>query len=291
MSISIITGPSVNARDAAGSSPLHTAAECNEPRAAQYLLKHSAFVDAADAEGRTALMIAEALRWKEMQRVLRDPAILFWNRAARANKLYKAKDFEPACEGYEAAQLELERMPSAPSAENVATFYFNYARSSQLMGRLTRGAELFDKVLAAAPKHLRALDHRAECHNSLQDYDAVVTGLAELTKAHGATADAPARQSWARRTADAKAQLKLTPREVLGLPPTAGEAEIRKAYRQACLQHHPDKHASSSLDLQTRSRHKFGRIQAAIDKLSAAPKRSAGFSRTHSAGFGGFGFE
>ena len=63
--------------------------------------------------------------------MLRDPSLLFWNRAARANKLYKSNDYEPACEGYALAEAEMERMASKPSADNVATFYFNYGRSCQ----------------------------------------------------------------------------------------------------------------------------------------------------------------
>ena len=46
------TAISVNARDAAGASPLHIAAECNQLKAAQYLLKHSAFADALSIERR-----------------------------------------------------------------------------------------------------------------------------------------------------------------------------------------------------------------------------------------------
>ena len=34
-------------------------------------------------------------RRREMQRVLQDHALLFWNRAARANKLYKAAEVQP----------------------------------------------------------------------------------------------------------------------------------------------------------------------------------------------------
>ena len=42
-----------------------------------------------------ALQIANEKRWREMQRVLQDHSLLFWNRAARANKLYKANDCTP----------------------------------------------------------------------------------------------------------------------------------------------------------------------------------------------------
>ena len=64
-------------------------------KAAQFLMRHCAFVDAVDASGRSALQIANERRWREMQRVLQDHALLFWNRAARANKLYKAAEVQP----------------------------------------------------------------------------------------------------------------------------------------------------------------------------------------------------
>ena len=70
---------------------MQVAAESNQPKAAQWLLRNSAFVDASDGDGSTALEIAARFRWKEMQRVLSDPTLLFWNRANRATKLYKAQ--------------------------------------------------------------------------------------------------------------------------------------------------------------------------------------------------------
>ena len=76
--------------------------------------------------------------------MLQDPSLLFWNRAGRANKLYKAAEYEPACESYELGVVELERMSTGagmPSDENVATFHFNFGRSSQLLGRIVRALE------------------------------------------------------------------------------------------------------------------------------------------------------
>ena len=97
--------------------------------------------------------------------VLQDPSLLFWNRAGRANKLYKAADYEPACESYELALLEIERMAASPSGppsdDNIATFNFNFGRSCQLLGRLVRAIELYTKVLGTQPRHVRALERRA----------------------------------------------------------------------------------------------------------------------------------
>ena len=173
---------SVNAQDAQGRAPLHVAAASNQPRAAQFLLKHSANPDAKDSEGRTALDIAVLYRWKDMQRVLCDPSLLFSNRTARATKLYKQGEYELACDGYKAAVGEMSRMPSQPLADNRAVVYFNYARSAQSMGRLTHAAELFTHVLEAVPRHERALDHRSECYAALYDYDSAIADLKELTQ-------------------------------------------------------------------------------------------------------------
>lgn len=109
--------------------------------------------------------------------VLQDPSLLFWNRAGRANKLFKAAEYEPACESYQLAHAEMERMAATtapPQPDVVATFHFNFARSCQLLGRVVRAIELYDSVLASSPKHARALWRRAECHLSVCNYSAAI---------------------------------------------------------------------------------------------------------------------
>lgn len=280
------------------------------------------------ASGRA--QVAEAFKWKEMQRVLREPSLLFWNRAARANKLYKAGEFEPACEGYALAEVEMDRMHSPPAADNVATFFFNYGRSCQGMGSFCKALRLFNRVLEASPSHERALDHRAECHNvsvprpmplpavqrvdgcaaalrrlacstasgdgvsliaprlhasssvadctivlpwlvsrmaqALGDSENALVDLAELQKSFKGAEEATTK-AWARRAAAIKAEKGRPAHEVLGISADASEAELRKAYRQLCLNWHPDKHASSAEDQRERARHKFARIQAAYERL------------------------
>lgn len=266
---------SVNGRDSDGASPLHIAAEFNQPKAATYLLRNSAFVDSTDGKGRTPLEVAVAFKWKEMQRVLGDPSLLFWNRAARATKLYKASEYEPACECYARAQIDMDRMPTAPEPANVATFNFNWGRSSQALGRFSEGLRLFSKVLAAESSHQRALDHRAECHCKLDDHESALADLTELQTKFATTADEATLKGWVKRVAEIRAEQRKSSHEVLGLARDASEAEVRKAYRQLCLNWHPDKHASSTEDQRERARHRFCRIQAAYEKLQAAAKASS----------------
>ena len=75
-----------------------------------------------------------------------------------------------------------------------------------------------------------------------------------------------------------RAELRKPAHEVLGVGARAGDAEIRKAYRTLCLAWHPDKHSSASDDMRTRAKHRFDRIQAAYNRLTAAAKTRSSFS-------------
>ena len=260
---------SVNTIDEHGRSPLHIAAKANQPKAAQFLLRHSASVDARDMEGNTPLDIAVPLRWREMQRVLSDHATLFRNRSARATRLYKEGEYETACEAYEAARVHMEQMAAPPTAENSAIFYFNYGRASQSMGAMSHAIALFGKTLEATPKHERAVEHRADCHIALGDHSSASTDLRELTASHSLSVDASTRQRWSRRLAEVTAQMREEPHVTLGVERFASPADVKRAYRTACLQHHPDKHASGTDDAKARAKHVFSRIQGAYEKLTA----------------------
>ncbi|MBV9550155.1 MAG: DnaJ domain-containing protein [Alphaproteobacteria bacterium] len=59
------------------------------------------------------------------------------------------------------------------------------------------------------------------------------------------------------------------PYEVLGVPKSAGEAEIKKAFRALAKKHHPDKHAGDAA-----AQKKFQEISAAYDILGDKDKRA-----------------
>ena len=140
---------------------------------------------------------------------------------------------------------------------------------------MTRAIDLFTKVLEACPRHEKAIDHRAECHLGLGDLDSALTDLRELTANFAVGTDPSVHQGWTRRMSDVQLQQREEAHETLGVDRFANAAEVRKAYRNACLQHHPDKHASSTDDARARAKHKFARIQAAYDQLGASTKSNA----------------
>src|ERR1700744_4206574 len=59
------------------------------------------------------------------------------------------------------------------------------------------------------------------------------------------------------------------PYEVLGVPKTASEAEIKKAFRGLAKKHHPDKHAGDAA-----AQKKFQEISGAYDILGDKEKRA-----------------
>jgi DnaJ like chaperone protein len=53
----------------------------------------------------------------------------------------------------------------------------------------------------------------------------------------------------------------------LGVPPTATNEEIKKAYKKMALKHHPDKVASLGEDVQRAANVKFQKINEAYEYL------------------------
>ena len=72
--------------------------------------------------------------------------------------------------------------------------------------------------------------------------------------------------------------------EVLGVARTAGEAEIKKAYRQLAMQYHPDRNPGDK-----RAEERFKEVNEAYAVLSDPDKR-AHFDRFGTAGPAGGGF-
>lgn len=95
-----------------GRTPLHFAAQFNRAALAKLLVQKGATVDAVDNQGETATQIAERLKWKKVAAILTDPSVLFWNFANRANKLYKATEYDLAIAVYERSFALLHEVSS-----------------------------------------------------------------------------------------------------------------------------------------------------------------------------------
>ena len=80
---------------------------------------------------------------------------IFWNAATRANRLYKAQEFEGACVAYARAFDIMDGVEPAPTAANRATLHYNFARALiqerrtlEAVAQLDRGVALQARVAA-----------------------------------------------------------------------------------------------------------------------------------------------
>ena len=60
------------------------------------------------------------------------------------------------------------------------------------------------------------------------------------------------------------------PYKVLGVPPTATDDEVKKAYRKMALKHHPDKVATLGEDIKKAAEEKFQQINNAKEMIFKA---------------------
>ena len=58
--------------------------------------------------------------------------------------------------------------------------------------------------------------------------------------------------------------------KVLGVPPTATDDEVRRAYRKLALQHHPDRVATLGEDIRKAAEKKFQEINEAKERIYKA---------------------
>ena len=57
---------------------------------------------------------------------------------------------------------------------------------------------------------------------------------------------------------------------MLGVPPTATDDEVKKAYRKLALEHHPDRVSALGDDVRKAAEKKFQEINAAKEKIYKA---------------------
>lgn len=147
---------------------------------------------------------------------------------------------------------------------------YNRALVNSKLNNLREAVDDCTKVLQINDKYLKALLLRARCHNDMEKFE-------ECVNDYEAALQIQKTPEIKKLLRDAKFALKKSKRKdyykILGVSRSAGEDEIKKAYRKKALVHHPDRHANSS-DVERKEQElKFKEIGEAYAILSDPTKK------------------
>jgi len=151
-----------------------------------------------------------------------------------------------------------------------ATLYCNRAAAYMKLKKYEEAAEDCSKTIDLDPQYLKAYTRRAGCYSALEKYDEAVR---DYDKAHQMDPD---NDEISKSLRDAKLDQKKAARKdyykILGVPKDADENQIKKAYKKAALQWHPDKNCESE-ESKKKAEKMFKDIGEAYAVLSDAQKR------------------
>ena len=288
----ITNGANANAVSLAlgGSTPLHVAAAHNRSHLAHFLVaKCNARIDSIDDKGRTPVDVATELRWHAVAKVLKDPSVLFWARANRANRLCKEGEMTAALGSFDLALAELTKMKAQGKSlndANVMTLHNNRAKALMALSRHLEARQALDDAshgLKADPTtYVAAFQKRCECDSILLDHAKAAAGYDRLAdryendsssddddkkKVKKPVVEGPKLTEWRAAAKREKAKLAVPPHEVLGVRPHPTSADLKKAYRAMSIKWHPDRHAAATPESKYRAHSQFQRIAAAYDTL------------------------
>jgi len=268
----------VDACDARGRTPLHHAVAAGSAELVRYLLHHGADAELRDADDRVAedclgdVTLSDAALGGEEARAavlgaLRDPTLRLVAKAKSANGLYRAGEFAAATAAYETALQIAADAPEACTDQDLATLHFNCARAALKEGRHLTALVQAASALERRADYANARMLQAECHMELAEFSEAAAAYAALCRIE------PHNPAWAECRLKASDMAEASLYDLLGVPPSAEPAELKKAYHHQCLRWHPDKHQGSA-EAQRRANNIFQRVTNAYEVLGGDVRRA-----------------
>ncbi|KAL9707389.1 hypothetical protein quinque_010907 [Culex quinquefasciatus] len=205
---------------------------------------------------------ADAIYAKEM----RVKAKQLKERKEKGNEMFKGGKFREAHAVYSEA-LALDPLNKDINSK----LYYNRALVNSRLGNIRDAITDCTCALEINDKYMKPLLQRAKLHYSLENFEESVKDYEKALK-YEKTMEIK------NLLKDAKLQLKKSKRKdyykILGVPKSATEDEIKKAYRKRALVHHPDRHANATEAEKKEQEKKFKEVGEAYTVLSDANKKS-----------------
>ncbi|XP_039429404.1 dnaJ homolog subfamily C member 7 isoform X1 [Culex pipiens pallens] len=187
-------------------------------------------------------------------------------RKEKGNEMFKGGKFREAHAVYSEA-LALDPLNKDINSK----LYYNRALVNSRLGNIRDAITDCTCALEINDKYMKPLLQRAKLHYSLENFEESVKDYEKALK-YEKTMEIK------NLLKDAKLQLKKSKRKdyykILGVPKSATEDEIKKAYRKRALVHHPDRHANATEAEKKEQEKKFKEVGEAYTVLSDANKKS-----------------
>jgi len=228
----------VDCLDADGQSALHHAVVAGCANTAKLLLLQGAdyLVDSTSASA--VQVLAEQSDQHDLRQLFIDKGLRFQNRSARADLLFQKEAYAEAWQTYgEAIRLAHHCTPRV-SQDTLLALHFGKSIAAHRAGRHILAIEAATEALELQPSYAAVLCHRAACYEALADYPLARDDLEAAHKISSLS------EENGKRLQSVLLILCATPCQVLGVAKLATPAEIKSAYKQHCLQWHPDRHCS-----------------------------------------------
>lgn len=182
------------------------------------------------------------------------------------NEAFKAGKWQ------EAYDLYSEALDIDPNNKQInSALYFNRATTCSKLNKLDECIDDCTKAIELDEAYIKAYARRAKSYMDKEEYESAVNDYEKVYKLDKT-------KEHLQLLKDAKLELKKSKRKdyykILGVPKTANDDEIKKAYRKRALAHHPDRFPNETEEVKKEEEKKFKEVGEAYAVLSDAKKRS-----------------
>jgi DnaJ family protein C protein 7 len=185
---------------------------------------------------------------------------------------FKQASFEDAIENYSTC-INL----STASKSFSAKVHLNRATAYAKISKFAESVKDCSVAIAYNRQYVKAYTRRAESYMSLGGPEYIDKAIKDYEQALELEADEGNEKALKEKIKKAKISLKRSKKKdlysILGVSQTATDSEIKKAYRKAALQYHPDKQCNKTDDEKATAEAMFKSIGEAYDILSDSERK------------------